>query len=277
MELAFSQYGLEGLTRTILSFGHLVGLVLGLGTTVYLDGGCFLSIARKSWDGYRSFMSGTLFAVATKYVTVGLCILWVTGCGFLIHYDIFAPEKLANPKLYAKFAFVTVLTVNGYILHRHVLGRVAKMRDSSHLLKSNIGPLCLLSGAVSSASWASAFLLGALPILNNVVEFSQFVAVWALLVVAAYLCARLLIALHGRGEPATAPQDMVIEFAAVMPASLAGSAPMLPRAAPAWRSRTPVPVKTGWMANGSTASAIRAGGEEPAHGDHGLVPTIMEG
>ncbi len=188
----------------VLSFGHLVGLVLGLGTTVYLDGGCFLSIARRSWSGYLDFMSGALFKIATKYVVVGLAILWVSGCGFLIHYSVFSPEKLANPKLLAKFAVVSVLTLNGYLLHYHVLKRVADLRECGRLLRSRVGPLCLFSGAVSSASWITAFLMGALPVLNNTVGFTVFVLGWAGLALAIYFAARIAIKRAARQE--TAPE-----------------------------------------------------------------------
>ncbi len=197
MEQVLLDHGIEGLSKAVLSLGHLVGLVLGLGTTLYLDGGCVLSIAGKSWDRYRSFMSGALFDFATRYVIVGLVILWVTGCGFLVHYAVFSPEKLSNPKIYAKLALVCILTVNGYLLHHHVLKQVAGMSDCSHLLTSRIGRLCLLSGAVSAAAWTGAFLLGALPVLNNVVSFSVLVAIWAVLVLGAYLSAKGFIALFG--------------------------------------------------------------------------------
>lgn len=204
MDAVIQDYGIDGLAMGLLSFGHLVGLVLGLGTTLYLDGGCFLSIARNSWDGYRRFMSSALFEIGTKYVMVGLGLLWITGSGFLIHYSVFDPEKLANPKLYAKLAVVTVLTVNGYFLHYLVLGRVARMSDCGQFVKSRIGPLLLFSGAVSSASWAGAFLLGALPILNNAVAFSVFVLAWAVLALVFYFCARIAIGRSTRRDRKTA-------------------------------------------------------------------------
>lgn len=200
MSSVFTEYGIDRIAMGVLSFGHLVGLVLGLGATLYLDGGCFLSIARKSWDGYRSFMSSALFEIATRFVMVGLGILWITGCGFLIHYAIFDPGKLANPKLYAKLACVTMLTVNGYFLHYVVLRRVAGMSDCSQLLTTRIGPLCLFSGAVSSASWIGAFLLGALPILNNEIAFAMLVSAWAVLTLVLYLSARVAIGHSARRE-----------------------------------------------------------------------------
>lgn len=198
MSSIFAQYGMDGMAMGILSFGHLVGIVLGLGTTLYLDGGCFLSIARNSWDGYRKFMSGALFEIATRYVMLGLGILLITGCGFLVHYAIFDPEQLANPKLHAKFALVSILTVNGYFLHYIVLRRVARMGNCSQFLKSRMGPLCLFSGAVSSASWIGAFLLGALPILNNTIAFPIFVSAWAVFALIIYFCARVAIARSAR-------------------------------------------------------------------------------
>ena len=211
MDGLFLEFGLEGATMGVLAFGHLVGLVLGLGTTAYLDGGCFLSIARGSWGGYRSFMDGPLFGIATKFVMVGLGLLWITGCGFLVHYSVFDPGKLSNPKLFAKLAVVLVLTVNGYALHYLVLKRVRRMDACTDLLRSRVGPLCLFSGAVSSASWVGAFLLGALPVLNNVLEFAVFVLAWVLLVLVLYLAARIAIArAAGPARHTTMPQPDAI-------------------------------------------------------------------
>lgn len=226
MEALFVGFGLEGATKGLLAFGHLIGLVLGLGTTVYLDGGCFLSIARRSWSGYQEFMAGALFKVATKYVVVGLAILWVSGCGFLIHYSVFSPEKLANPKLLAKFAVVSVLTLNGYLLHYHVLKRVAGMRECGRLLRSRVGPLCLFSGAVSSASWIMAFLLGALPVLNNTVGFTVFVLGWAGLALAIYFSARIAIARAARHEIAPEAGHAEVDGARVFQAMKARPTPV---------------------------------------------------
>lgn len=197
MDQLIAAHGIDGLTKCILSLGHLVGLALGLGTTLFLDGGCVLSILNRSWSGYRSFMSGALFACATRFITAGLAILWITGIGFLVHYALFAPEKLANPKIYAKLALVTVLTANGGLLHAYVLPRVADMGDPRMMMTSAVGRLCLLSGAVSAASWIGAFLLGALPVLNNAVSATLLLLVWAALVVLVFVGARMVLAVHG--------------------------------------------------------------------------------
>ena len=141
MDQLIASHGVDGLLKCLLSLGHLVGLALGMGTTAFLDGGCILSIANRSWDRYRAFMSGALFRCATGFVIIGLALLWLTGIGFLVHYAVFAPEKLANPKIYAKLALVTVLTANGALLHHSVLRRVADMDDLRDLLSTTAGRL----------------------------------------------------------------------------------------------------------------------------------------
>lgn len=198
MDHLVAAHGIDGLIKCLLSLGHLIGLALGLGTTLFLDGGCVISIANRSWDRYRAFMSGALFDCATRFVTVGLAILLVTGIGFLLHYAAFSPDKLANPKIHAKLALVTVLTVNGVFLHGFVLRRVVRMADLASMETSPAGRLCLFSAAVSAASWTGAFLLGALPILNYVVSFTALAAVWLTLVAVLFLCARALVALPRR-------------------------------------------------------------------------------
>lgn len=207
MDQLFATYGIDGISKCLLSLGHLIGLALGLGTTLFLDGGCLVSIAKRSWSGYRAFMSGTLFHCATRFITIGLAILWITGIGFLVHYAVFSPDKLANPKIYAKLALVTVLTANGAFLHAYVLRRVAEMDDPGGMMSSGVGRLCLFSGAVSAASWIGAFLLGALPILNYVVSFSILVAIWAGMVLAVFLGAQTIVSLHSRRKGTAASRN----------------------------------------------------------------------
>ena len=208
MDQLIASHGVDGLVKCLLSLGHLVGLALGMGTTAFLDGGCILSIANRSWDRYRAFMSGALFRCATRFVIVGLALLWLTGIGFLVHYAVFSPEKLANPKIYAKLALVTILTANGALLHHAVLRRVADMDDLRDLLATTAGRLCAFCGAVSGASWVGAFLLGALPILNYVVSFEILLAVWAALVATAFGCVRALLAMHARKSVIDGPAGM---------------------------------------------------------------------
>ena len=164
---------------------------------------------KRSWSGYRTFMSGALFHYATRFITIGLAILWATGIGFLVHYAVFSPDKLANPKIYAKLALVTVLTANGAFLHAYVLRRVADMDDPSGMLSSGVGRLCLLSGAVSAASWIGAYLLGGLPILNNVVGFTVLLTIWAGMVLAVFLCARAIVSWNDRRNRADTSQAHV--------------------------------------------------------------------
>lgn len=269
MDFPIATYGVEGLTKSILSLGHLVGLVLALGTTLYLDGACFYSIARRSWNRYTAFMSGALFSFATKYVVVGLVILWVTGCGFLAHYALFDPEKLHNPKIYAKLTLVAVLTVNGYFLHHQVLGRVARMKDCGQFLRAKADRLCMFSGALSAATWAGAFMLGALPVLNNAVDFSVLVAIWAALVLATYLCAKVYIALATRCDEAAGSASLGpanTDDAAQGPRPPAGGSIVIPTQTSLERAYRTIP------ATKATVAVRQAGGLSvpgPGTGDSG--------
>ena len=80
-------------------------LVLGFGGAVFLD----LTLSR-----YRQ--SAELVANVdwiSRFVALGLLMLWISGFGFLLLYLATEPEKVLNPKIWAKTVIVGILTVNG--------------------------------------------------------------------------------------------------------------------------------------------------------------------
>ncbi|WP_262028140.1 hypothetical protein [Microvirga sp. Mcv34] len=150
--------------KSLLIIGHLIGLILGLGTATLLDIFIVKFIIRRivSEDHY------TVISFFSKIVVLGLIILWMTGIGFLVFYSYFDPIKLSNQKIWAKLIVVSVLTLNGLFIHRTVLP----------LIRENIGRmlfdgfssgqrfLLLTSGGISATSWYVPFILGAFPQFN---------------------------------------------------------------------------------------------------------------
>ena len=84
--------------RTALRVVHFCGLVLGVGAATLLD----LVIARFVLLRGISREHVQVIDFSSKVVTVGLGLLWFSGIGFLIHYGLFDPPKLWNPKIWAK-------------------------------------------------------------------------------------------------------------------------------------------------------------------------------
>lgn len=175
---------------TLLVGIHLLGMCLGLGGATMLD----LWILRWMRRGSLPVEIGRTFHFISDAVTAGLCLLWLSGLGFLALYAMESPEKLENPKLWAKVIVVIVLTINGIIIHAFVLP--AALRDLSRPLLFGVSrsraALFLASGAVSGVSWYTAFAFGIFRELNNTVRFTLLVIMWLTLVLAASLAAILL-------------------------------------------------------------------------------------
>jgi len=183
--------------RTGLRVVHLCGLVLGVGSATLLD----LIIARFILMRGISHEHVYVIDFSSKIVTIGLGLLWISGIGFLIHYGVFEPSKLQNPKIWAKIAIVAVLSVNGLLVHYFLLPHI-RNQVGKRLLEG-LSPfdcsLVLLAGTVSVISWYVPLILGAIPQLNYVVSAEAIFGSYALLVIAVNTLIQGAIALFLRG------------------------------------------------------------------------------
>jgi len=162
---------------------HLIGLCFGLGGATMLD----FWILRWMRQGWMPPEIKRSFLFISKVVTVGIAALWLSGLGFLAIYAIESPEKLANPKIWAKVPIVFVLTLNGALIHALVLPSV--MRDISRPMFEGVPRLTagafLFSGAISGVSWYFAFALGVMRELNGAVGTGFLLGLWFIGVVGA--------------------------------------------------------------------------------------------
>ncbi|WP_190362357.1 hypothetical protein [Pseudomonas extremaustralis] len=156
---------------------------------------------------------GRTFHFISDAVTIGLCLLWLSGLGFLALYAMESPEKFENPKLWAKVIVVIALTINGIIIHAFVLPEA--LRDVSRPLLFGVSHkravLFLASGVISGVSWYTAFAFGIFRELNNSVTFSLLVTMWLMLIVAASLATILLwlnFIAHARRPPSLSPPTL---------------------------------------------------------------------
>jgi hypothetical protein len=169
--------------KTMLRIIHLFGLVLGVGAATLLD----LIIARFLIARVISEPHVHVVEFSSKVVTIGLALLWFSGIGFLIHYGLFDPNKLWNPKVWAKISIVAVLSLNGILVHHFVLPVIRGQVGGS--LFDGISPrfrsFLLLSGTVSAISWYVPLLLGAIPQLNFIVPAWLILTAYLLILAAA--------------------------------------------------------------------------------------------
>ena len=161
---------------------HFCGLVLGVGAATLLD----LIIARFILMRGISYEHVYVVDFSSKIITIGLGLLWISGIGFLVHYGVFEPAKLQNPKIWAKIAIVAVLSINGLLVHYFVLPRIRNQVGKR--LLDGLSPfdcsLVLLAGTVSTISWYVPLILGAIPQLNYVVPAEVILSSYALLLIA---------------------------------------------------------------------------------------------
>ncbi|WP_244496734.1 hypothetical protein [Methylobacterium indicum] len=214
---------------TLLVGLHLIGLSFGLGGATMLD---FWILRWMRWGSLPPEIA-RIFLFVGKVVTVGLGLLWLSGLGFLAVYAAESPEKLANPKLWAKLVVVLALTVNGLVIHAVVLPGV--LRDIGRPMLDGVSGvrtgIFLVSGAVSGVSWYAAFALGLMREWNGVVPTGLLLSLWLAGVLAASLAAYFYW-LHlrewtqrqaARRAPAAAPAEVPATMpapAAAVPTSL---------------------------------------------------------
>ena len=161
---------------TLLVGLHLLGLCFGLGGATMLD---FWILRWMRWGGLPPEIA-RIFLFVSKVCTVGIVLLWLSGLGFLAVYAAESPEKLQNPKLWAKITVVVVLTLNGLVIHGAVLPGI--LRDVGRPMLDGISGartgIFLVSGAVSGVSWYTAFAFGVMRELNDTVAYGTLIGLW---------------------------------------------------------------------------------------------------
>ncbi len=185
--------------RTVLRLIHFAGLIVGFGGAVFLD----LLLARYR----RTILTGELVSNVewvSRFVALGLLLLWISGIGFLLLYNASEPEKLMNPKIWAKITIVAILSINGLAIHRLVLPFLRHRIGTQLLsgLRRRTKVALVGCGVVSSVSWSVPVVLGAAPQLNFSVSCAVILAAYALVLALAFLFALFVL----RDTPETAHQ-----------------------------------------------------------------------
>ena len=176
--------------KSLLTTLHLLGLVFGLGAASMLD----LIILRFLIKNRVSGEHWNIIELLSKSVSAGLVTLWVSGIGFSIHYAVFDPNNLANPKIWAKVSIVAILTANGVFIHRIVLPQI-RARIGRHLFQGMSRSrmrLLLVLGTISGTSWYVPLFLGAIPLFNFALSVPAILLMYALLVLGAIFTALIV-------------------------------------------------------------------------------------
>jgi hypothetical protein len=187
--------------RTSLRLIHFGGLILGFGGAAFLD----LTLSRYRWTAVTAELVDNVEWIS-RFVARGLLMLWLSGIGFLLLYQAAEPEKVLNPKIWAKVIIVAILTINGIAIHRLVLPFLRR-QVGKHLL-ADIEPrkraALIGCGVVSVVSWVMPVVLGAAPQLNFVVPCAAILAAYAVVLVQGFLIAAIVV----RKWPRNSRSDM---------------------------------------------------------------------
>ena len=137
-----------------------------------------------------------------RTVSAGLVVLWATGLALWAFAAAASPVPWAlTAKLCAKLVVVSLLTINGWALHRWVFPTLKADGLTDPLAR----PLPAVLGAFSSASWVFASFVGVARPLSGVLSFADFMGLYALSLGLAFMLALLASRARGsvRSHPAT--------------------------------------------------------------------------
>ena len=170
---------------TILRLIHLTGLIMGLGGAALADYTIFSRGVIRPVSDYTITQTWLL----SHIVSIGLCILWVSGFALIMVKLQLQPNFMQNPKVWAKIVVVVMLTINGILVHRYILPLVIRARGCrlfDGVTPRQIAGLTFL-GSVSLVSWSLPFVLGKAAGLNFVTPMSSILAAYVAFVLVVWL------------------------------------------------------------------------------------------
>ncbi len=129
-------------------------------------------------------LSRSMLRKGAQWVLVALAMLWGSGL-VLVGIDTgFDPAIMGrSPKLLAKLTIVTLLTINGWALHRYAFPVLLGSRQRP------LGPLPVLLGAVSAASWLFATFVGVSKAVAPALGYLGYMALYTFVVLSACIVA----------------------------------------------------------------------------------------
>lgn len=201
---------LRELAMTSLRLVHFLGLAIGLGSATLLD----FIILRFMVQRSISKEGRDIVIFGSRFISLGLAMLWLSGAGFLAVYAMTDPALLTNPKIWAKLGIVAALTLNGLVIHRFVLPIIGRQmaRGLFHGLSRRQRTILLACGSVSAISWYTPVVLGAAPQLNFVVPAAWILGIYVTAVLSTGLffhaAITFLAARTGPSAGAVAPSDV---------------------------------------------------------------------
>ena len=163
-----------------LLYAHIIFFALSLATILRED--CRLMLLRR--------IDPAAIRSTAKTIKWLLLALWTSGLLMLaidIGHD--GSALLSKPKLVAKLAVVSVLTLNGVLLHLTAFPMLMKPQGNPRLAARVAATL----GAVSTTSWLYASFLGVARLVAPYLSLGAFLATYVLALAGAVAFALVLV------------------------------------------------------------------------------------
>ncbi|MCP6698150.1 hypothetical protein [Pseudomonas donghuensis] len=181
--------------KMLLVYGHLIATCIALGRVLQAD--------QKLWRWRKDVLSQVqreYLEETQKIVTLALLALWGSGMLLVLQGYLYEGSAyLFNQKLWAKVSVVTLLSLNGALLHR--MGFPLLQKTPFVLLHNSARTRLALLGALSMSGWLFAAFLGVARAWNHVLPYLHVMGAFTLFSLAA--CAVALIAANAAGSMMT--------------------------------------------------------------------------
>ncbi|WP_286843634.1 hypothetical protein [Idiomarina sp. UBA4206] len=188
--------------KTLIVYIHLIAACISIGILLNQD----LALA-KSLGKPLSKTAIQELSKSADVMFVALVALWISGLTLVVMGYLDAPQQyLLNEKLWAKYTVVSILTLNGLLLHFFSFARIT---SPSGLLTFSAHEqiLVVITGAISSVSWLFACYLGIARNWNHNVSYEFVMTVYGAFLFIAFLVAgSVLYNLH-RKDSCEFPQN----------------------------------------------------------------------
>jgi hypothetical protein len=179
--------------RLGLVFAHLIACCVAIGLVLKSDVTLLKDLLKPEKAPDRAHIKQ--MNELQHIVTLALAGLWITGAA-IVTLDALTKggwEYFANPKIQAKILIVTLLTLNGAVLHRAVLPALQKAGSLLHMPFSR-AMLAAFAGVISGVSWLYAAMLGVGRPLAWKYSLLELMAAYPVLILGGFLTMLAVVA-----------------------------------------------------------------------------------
>ena len=174
--------------RLGIVYVHLIACCVAIGLVLTND----ITFVAKMLKGDSAREDPAHLSALQKTVSVALITLWITGVALVVRDASFSGwDYYLNPKIQAKVVIVSLLTLNGLVLHNAILP--ALIRAGAVLNLSFSGRvLAVFAGSVSGVSWFYAAMLGVGRPLNWKYSLAELLVMYPVFIVGGFVMMLLL-------------------------------------------------------------------------------------